>query len=543
MITLRHVDKSYGNLVIFKDLNWSAKKAGMYIISGKPGSGKSTFLNLLMGEKYDAGEIILKAKPIYMLQEAPLIDSLKIKDNILLGKKADENYYRLIQKLEIVDLEKHYPHEVSGGQRQRVGIARSLLNDASIILCDEPTESLDEENKDIVLSLLKDLSKDRIIIVVSHDSYLLNNYGDYFYHLQEHKLIEEKTLRKKDKAVSKIAKRLKALDYGRFWWRLNHRFYVFLLILLILLSNLMALGLMIYESWFSIDDSKASLNADYVYLSRNEEMDFALQKDEIIAMLEVEESTLRPILKADSYYFNKRKYRAVIYPHPLLEGFGGVYINEALVKQTGQSDGNIEIIFDLNGRLEALSLPIVEVIEEKDFYNPAIYYDYAEMENFLHNLADEDRAYELFLAHLDLIELKYDYGKIEDLKNNPRLADYTVIAPLYDERLRLLEDQKLYRLFYSGLLFIMAIVIFIVIFELLKSRHKQNSQAFKIALSNGYEAKSLNLCNLLYLLGIIFIFALLISGEILLLGKLVFAIFGLALIIYLILILKLAHKS
>ena len=77
MITLRHVDKSYGNLVIFKDLNWSAKKAGMYIISGKSGSGKSTFLNLLMGEKYDAGEIILKAKPIYIVRNVEAADVIR----------------------------------------------------------------------------------------------------------------------------------------------------------------------------------------------------------------------------------------------------------------------------------------------------------------------------------------------------------------------------------------------------------------------------------------------------------------------------------
>ena len=81
-----------------------------------------------------------------------------------------------------------YPNELSGGQRQRVGIARALLQKQDIILCDEPTESLDYANKDIVMDLLSSLSINTIVIVATHDQRILKRYSDHQYHLENRTL-------------------------------------------------------------------------------------------------------------------------------------------------------------------------------------------------------------------------------------------------------------------------------------------------------------------------------------------------------------------
>ena len=105
-----------------------------------------------------------------IFQNYELIPQLNVMDNIFLGKPYSEDNRKLLETLQIDHILDHYPDELSGGQKQRVGIARALISEPGMICCDEPTESLDIENRQIVMYLLKEYSKDHIVIMATHQN-------------------------------------------------------------------------------------------------------------------------------------------------------------------------------------------------------------------------------------------------------------------------------------------------------------------------------------------------------------------------------------
>ena len=185
-----------------KGVSFTLPDTGMVFILGKSGSGKSTLLNLLGGlDAPDEGEIALDGKSSsgfgerdwdeyrnrcvgFVFQEYNLLPEFTVYENLaialqLQGKKADKALLK--EYLKRVDLEvdeKRRPTQLSGGQKQRVAIARALIKDPKIIFADEPTGALDAKTGNDILTLLKSLSKDRLVIVVSHDEEFARTFGD-----------------------------------------------------------------------------------------------------------------------------------------------------------------------------------------------------------------------------------------------------------------------------------------------------------------------------------------------------------------------------
>ena len=172
---------------------------GLIFIVGKSGSGKSTLLNVLGGlDKVTSGDIIINNKNItnikedeleqyrssylgFIFQDFCLIDNLSIFDNVKLslsvvGKDDDNLINKTLRDLDILDQKDKYPYQLSAGQKQRVAIARAIVKDSNIILCDEPTGNLDNNTGKQILDLLKDISKNKLVIVVSH------NMDDAYYY-------------------------------------------------------------------------------------------------------------------------------------------------------------------------------------------------------------------------------------------------------------------------------------------------------------------------------------------------------------------------
>lgn len=165
-------------------------------ITGKSGSGKTTLLNVLGGlDKATGGSVYYDDTDItklgdkaladfrlnkigFVFQFYDLIPELTAKENILLpsklAKNGKTNISDTVVKLGVEDLLGRYPSELSGGQQQRVTIARALVNDPSVLLCDEPTGNLDVATGNDVLSLLINLNRNdnRTIIIVTHDNQL-----------------------------------------------------------------------------------------------------------------------------------------------------------------------------------------------------------------------------------------------------------------------------------------------------------------------------------------------------------------------------------
>ena len=192
-------------------------QSGMVFLLGKSGSGKSTLLNGLGGlDSYDGGDILIKAVSTksfkqqhfdsyrntyvgFIFQEYNILDEFSVGANVALaielqGRKATDNEINSI--LRQVDLDGYgyrKPNELSGGQKQRVAIARALVKNPQIIMADEPTGALDSVTGRQVLDTLKALSKDKLVIVVSHDREFAENYADRVIELADGVVISDVT--------------------------------------------------------------------------------------------------------------------------------------------------------------------------------------------------------------------------------------------------------------------------------------------------------------------------------------------------------------
>lgn len=197
MIKIKRMNKSFQRKALFKDFNLEVGSGEFIGIMGKSGQGKTTLLNM-MGtlEKPDSGMIeimghcldnkktqrfLLRNHIGFIFQNYALIDNETVNENLeiaLKHKKMTKQQKReamtnALSEVGLKDYEKEKIHTLSGGEQQRVAMARLLLKDPDIILADEPTGSLDVENRDMIVSLFQQLHKrGKTIIMVTHDEYL-----------------------------------------------------------------------------------------------------------------------------------------------------------------------------------------------------------------------------------------------------------------------------------------------------------------------------------------------------------------------------------
>jgi len=193
-ISLKNVNKSFGAHHVLKDVNLNINEGDFICIFGKSGGGKTTLLNIIGTlESYDSVDMssFAKLNPIkkkkdcellrrnniaYLFQNFALVEKMTVEENMKLAVKYNKakNKKELIQnaldKMGVGDKLKSKVYELSGGEQQRVAIARNMVKPFDIMLADEPTGSLDDENKSIVIDTLLTLNKEgKTIVVVSHD--------------------------------------------------------------------------------------------------------------------------------------------------------------------------------------------------------------------------------------------------------------------------------------------------------------------------------------------------------------------------------------
>ena len=196
------------------NVSFTLPDKGMIFILGKSGSGKSTLLNLLGGlDSITSGDVIANGNSLvnftekeyaeyrnsyvgFIFQDYCLIESFTVKNNILLsldiqGKEDENRLEEIANKLDIVDLLDRFPKELSGGQRQRVAIARAIIKNPELILADEPTGNLDSLSARQVLETLKTISKEKLVLVVSHNPDDAEKYGDRIIEIADGKIIND----------------------------------------------------------------------------------------------------------------------------------------------------------------------------------------------------------------------------------------------------------------------------------------------------------------------------------------------------------------
>lgn len=221
MLQIKNISKKYitGELVqsALDDVSLNLRKNEFVAILGPSGSGKTTLLNVIGGlDRYDSGDLIINGTSTkkyndrdwdsyrnnsigFVFQSYNLIPHQSILSNVELaltisGISRSERKRRAQESLKEVGLGDHMhkkPNQMSGGQMQRVAIARALINNPDILLADEPTGALDTETSAQIMKLLKEVAKDRLVVMVTHDSSLAENYATRIVKLRDGKIIAD----------------------------------------------------------------------------------------------------------------------------------------------------------------------------------------------------------------------------------------------------------------------------------------------------------------------------------------------------------------
>ncbi len=208
MIKIQNLTKKIDDRFIFSSLNLEIPSNKVTFVVGESGIGKTTLINLIAGfTKKDSGNIsffdengseIKKPLVDVVFQNFNLIEKITSNDNILIGnnvinKLLDKNALNQNANLMSIKTEQleQKVNNLSGGERQRIAILRSLSRDSSFILLDEPTRNLDIENAKIVFENLANISKNKTILVVSHNLDLAKKYANKIVYIEKNKISEE----------------------------------------------------------------------------------------------------------------------------------------------------------------------------------------------------------------------------------------------------------------------------------------------------------------------------------------------------------------
>lgn len=305
MIKIENLSKTYVTkkkveTQALKDINLVLEDKGMTFIIGKTGCGKSTLLNIIgkldeptSGNIYVDGNCLttMSSKQAdsyrdnyvgFVFQEYNLIDNFTVYENIAMiykirGEEVDElTIDKYLEKFELTEQKLKRCDELSGGQRQRVCIIRALVKNPKLILADEPTGALDSKTGKDILNILKNLSKDRLVIVVSHDQAAAKKYADRIITVSDGKIKRDtkKEIIYNNKQNS-LPIKTKNFKFGEIlklaFTNLGCRWKRLVIMLLISVISFGALGTVF--TYFTYDRNKVVLNSmkedgiNYMYIS------------------------------------------------------------------------------------------------------------------------------------------------------------------------------------------------------------------------------------------------------------------------------------
>ena len=195
-LQIENIEKSFGReqnkVEVLKNISFIAKQGELIVLLGPSGSGKSTLLNIIGGiESADRGDILLDGKSVaclthknleryrrqqvgYVFQAYNLIENLTVKENIEVGAYLSDNPLPLDDLIRALGLWEHkdkLPKQISGGQQQRTSIGRAIIKNPALLLCDEPTGSLDYKTSKEILALIESVNKkyNNTVIMVTHN--------------------------------------------------------------------------------------------------------------------------------------------------------------------------------------------------------------------------------------------------------------------------------------------------------------------------------------------------------------------------------------
>lgn len=242
MIKIENIDKYFNRfkkneIHVINDTSLILEDTGLVALLGPSGSGKTTLLNVIGGlDKVRKGNIYINGKKMtskfsykidklrnlnigYIFQDYKLVDNLSVYDNVALSlkligikdkKEIDKRVSYVLEKVGMYRYRKRPANMLSGGERQRVGIARAIVKNPNIIIADEPTGNLDSKNSVEIMNIIKAISKDRLVILVTHEVNLAKFYASRIIELSDGKVVKDY-----------VNEHINELDYA-----IDNRFYL-----------------------------------------------------------------------------------------------------------------------------------------------------------------------------------------------------------------------------------------------------------------------------------------------------------------------------
>ena len=201
MLKVENLNKSFGDKIVLKDINFQVEKGDIFMITGQSGVGKTTLIRCLCElETYDSGKVLFlndeekdRSNIGLVFQNLNLFSHFSVMKNIIYPlikvKKMNKEEAKikaesLLELLGLSGLENHYPYQLSGGQKQRVAIARALAMKPKFLCFDEPTSALDYKLRDSVGQILKTVAAEGMgVIVITHDRQFADKYATGIYDL------------------------------------------------------------------------------------------------------------------------------------------------------------------------------------------------------------------------------------------------------------------------------------------------------------------------------------------------------------------------
>ena len=406
MLQIKHVTKYYvRSKPVISDMNVTFGNVGLNVIVGKSGCGKTTLLNLIgtMDQDYigsiEYNGIEISTLPYnkmsdyrnydtaFIFQINSLFEHLTVRENIQLvldlqSKQVD--IASILEKVGLVGFEDKKVKALSGGERQRVGIARALAKDSKIILADEPTSALDSKNAHKILALLKEVSKDKLVIVVTHDTKKAVQYADRMIKLVDGRIVEDMIYNEVEGAVTQIQKKpaKKHVLLPIFWYQLRKTLFINLFIVL-LVSFALAVA--------SVAAEQKAIRTEYDLVERDIPFEFNPLR------------TLTTHVGNQIDYYNVVKAtetdKTYTYLQTLSDRVGG--LNQSDVNTLTQYFRNYNIYLNYSETGNLIIDGISQVLKQSQSYQGLVYYwNEPQRSQFQYYQYREDNTYDLAYGRL-----------------------------------------------------------------------------------------------------------------------------------------------
>lgn len=486
MIEFRNVSKRFNNKCILDNVSLSFPSTGLVVIQGESGSGKSTILNMIASiEPLDSGSIINDGSTTYILSTYDFINELSVLENIVLKptSKLPKRIQRLIRHLGIETLLERKVSQCSDGQRQRIGIARALANEQPIILCDEPSEFLDRDNRQLVINLLQYYARNHLVIIASHNPDIIALGNAYLYKLENGILsvIHEGNNEGQNNQRYKLRINTNWVIYkviNKSRWLINS-------IMVLTIIGLYIMFGLYHDHLLNPTTQKALILDQCFYYKLNETNDFYMPNEAMLPSLndvDIHGETIR------------------ILPLPLdsIDDGSTIVINQNCASYGMNVDDTIWLNYTIYNEPKFLEYQIDSVLEEADIVGCQIYYDLDQVKSDLRadkyiDYNNEEVSALTIMATtpgLKLYQAPVEYDELSTIYQDGHTKDVEVFQPLFTQRYTFDQNAQVYRFIFWFSQFIFLVFVGFALVTLIYREFKSILKALSIIIVFGAKTTS-----------------------------------------------------